>query len=107
MSHISEKPRGGGPAASLKSSSRGRVEQVSGFIRAIDVGQAPISDLADDAEFHELELIDLANHLAWLGGRSVLEALRAVRRGQKIHSVLDEFQSIPRWRGLRVVARSA
>jgi hypothetical protein len=59
-----------------------------------------------DADRRELAQIELANHIAQLGGRSVLEALRAVRRGQTIISVLEDFQRIPRWRGLRVVGRN-
>ena len=62
--------------------------------------------IAGDAERRERDQIEQANHLAHLGGRWVLEALRAVRRGQKIESVLDDFQRVPRWRGLRVVGRS-
>jgi hypothetical protein len=59
-----------------------------------------------DADRRELAQIELANHIAQLGGRFVLEALRAVRRGQTIISVLEDFQRIPRWRGLRVVGRN-
>jgi hypothetical protein len=53
------------------------------------------------------EQIQLADRIAHLGGRHVLEAMRAVERGQSIQSVLEEFQTLPRWRGLRVVAVSA
>jgi predicted metal-dependent RNase len=59
-----------------------------------------------DADRRELAQIELANHIAQLGGRFVLEALRAVRRGQTIISVLEDFQRIARWRGLRVVGRN-
>ncbi len=59
--------------------------------------------VAADDERRELDQIELANHLAHLGGRHVLEAMRAVRRGQTIISVLQEFQTIPRWRGGCVV----
>jgi hypothetical protein len=61
--------------------------------------------VASDANRREREQIELAEHLAYLGGRHVLEALRAVRRGQTIISVLQDFQTLPRWRGLRVVGR--
>lgn len=60
-----------------------------------------------DAERRELAQIEKAKYLAHLGGRHVLEALRAARRGQSIVSVLEEFQRIPRWRGLRVVGVAA
>jgi hypothetical protein len=66
-------------------------------------------DRADafDAHRRELAQIEMAAHVAHLGGRPVLEALRAVRRGQSIIAVLEEFQYIPRWRGLRVVGVAA
>jgi hypothetical protein len=60
----------------------------------------------DEAERRFQEQIELANHIANLGGRYVWEAMRAVRRGQTIQSVLEEFQRLPRWRGLRVVGVS-
>jgi hypothetical protein len=62
--------------------------------------------VASDANRREREQIELAEHLAHLGGRHVLEALRAVRRGQTVISVLQDFQTLPRWRGLRVVGVS-
>lgn len=65
-----------------------------------------LSLIAADADRRERDQIEMAAHLASLGGRHVLEALRAVRRGQKIISVLEEFQTVPRWRGLRVVGVS-
>ena len=62
--------------------------------------------VASDANRRWQEQICLADHLASLGGRYVLEAMRAVRNGQTIQSVLEEYQDLPRWRGLRVVGVS-
>jgi hypothetical protein len=48
--------------------------------------------VASDDERRWQEQIILANRIAALGGRSVLEAMRAVRRGESIQCVLEEFQ---------------
>ena len=68
--------------------------------------QAALRLIAADANRREIEQIELANHLAHLGGRHVLEAMREVRRGRTILAVLEDFQRLPRWRGLRVVGVS-
>jgi hypothetical protein len=59
--------------------------------------------VASDCHRRFEEQIHLADHIASLGGRYVLEAMRAVRNGQTIQSVLEDFQHLPRWRGLRIV----
>jgi hypothetical protein len=65
--------------------------------------QAHLRIVASDGNRRWQEQIRLADHIASLGGRHVLEAMRAVRNGQTIESVLEDFQNLPRWRGLRVV----
>jgi hypothetical protein len=65
--------------------------------------QAHLRVVASDDDRRQQQQIHLANHIASLGGRHVLEAMRAVRRGQTIQSVLEDFQTLPRWRGMRVV----
>jgi hypothetical protein len=79
---------------------------MSDISKEIAKAQGSLSLVAADANRREREQIELADHIAHLGGRHVLEALRAVRRGQTILSVLGDFQRIPKWPGLRVVGVS-
>jgi hypothetical protein len=59
--------------------------------------------VAEDDDRRLREQIRMADHIASLGGYSVLQAMRAASAGQSIESVLQEFQTVPRWPGLRVV----
>ncbi len=91
-----QRPKEKAPAEVLPDQSRGQSKSIctNEFIQPRQE-RKHLRAIAQEDNRRELEQIEMASYIANLGGRYVLEALRAVRRGQTIISMLQEFHTLP------------